>query len=78
MLKIDVEGAEWEALGCVSADILDRIEILLGEWHAPAGIRELEEGVDYRSRLLNSLKRPFRDISRDLSMAANDFAFVNK
>ena len=71
LLKIDVEGAEWEALAGVSDEILGRIDILLGEWHAFGENRK-------RENLLKLLRGRFRDVSDGYHAPPNDFVFVRK
>ncbi len=70
LLKIDVEGAEWQALESVSDASLDRIDILLGEWHVSGRNKS-------RADLLNLLRGKFIDVSERFGAPVNDFVFLN-
>lgn len=71
LVKIDVEGAEWEALAEVPDEVLSRIDLLIGEWH-PFG------GNTSRKDLLKLLRGKFEDASERYGVPTNDFAFVRK
>lgn len=68
LLKIDVEGAEWEALAGIPDDVLSRIDYVLGEWHV------VGEGRS-RADLLRLLRGKFEDVSDRHGAPANDFVF---
>jgi len=71
LLKIDVEGAEWEAMTGLPDDVLDRVDIFLGEWHAVGENRS-------RADLLRLLRGKFEDVSDRFGAPVNDFVFRRK
>lgn len=71
LLKIDVEGAEWEAMSAVSPKTWDKIDIFLGEWHSFGDFRS-------RRQMLELTQGKFEDISDALGAPPNDFVFRRK
>lgn len=68
LLKIDVEGAEWDAFSTVSEATWNKIDIVLGEWHT-------YKQYSSRQQLFAMLPKQFKDISIEMKVPDNDFIF---
>jgi FkbM family methyltransferase len=71
LLKIDVEGAEWETMGAVSSRTWDKIDIFLGEWHCFGNFKS-------RRQMLDLTQGKFEDVSEAFGAPSNDFVFKRK
>jgi len=68
ILKIDCEGAEWDAFENISSEVLDKIHFIVGELHLEA--RENSTSEDF----LDLFKGKFKDVSsryKDMAMPVN-------